>query len=94
MRLCEAAFILMVGVLPFSVIGETVVVLTDNNFSNEVLQSSKLWMVKFYAPWCGHCKHLAPTYDKASVEVGRLGLMKMGKVDATVENTRPGFLLQ
>ena len=53
-------------------------VLNDGNFKQEVLQSGKNAFVKFYAPWCGHCKAAAPAWnelgakyaDSASVLVG------------------------
>lgn len=38
-------------------------VLLDSDFSSEVLDPSKMSLVEFYAPWCGHCKKLAPTWD-------------------------------
>jgi protein disulfide-isomerase A6 len=36
--------------------GTDVVTLTDGNFHEEVIEGSSMWMVEFYAPWCGHCK--------------------------------------
>jgi len=40
-----------------------VVDLSDNTFDSVVLDDSKHVFVEFYAPWCGHCKNLAPTYE-------------------------------
>lgn len=44
-------------------VATNVVVLDGNNFDKIVLDSSKDVLVEFYAPWCGHCKRLAPDYE-------------------------------
>jgi protein disulfide-isomerase A6 len=62
-----------------------VVTLTDENFDKEVMQSTDLWLVQFYAPWCGHCKQLAPEWEGAASDLE--GKFKMGKLDATTEKS-------
>lgn len=62
----------------------TVQVITQSNW-NEVLNdpANGLWLLKFYAPWCGHCKKLAPTLDKMAPYLA--GKLAIGKIDCTVE---------
>jgi protein disulfide-isomerase A6 len=43
-----------------------VVELTPSNFDKLVLKSDGIWIVEFFAPWCGHCKSLVPEYLKAA----------------------------
>ena len=50
-----------------------------------VLESDDLWMIEFYAPWCGHCKNLAPEYKKAAKALS--GVIKLGAVDMTKEQS-------
>ena len=40
-----------------------VVVLTPENFDEIVNDPTKDVLVEFFAPWCGHCKSLAPIYE-------------------------------
>lgn len=58
-----------------------VVELTSSNFEQEVLKSTEPWLVEFFAPWCGHCKNLAPEWEKAATELK--GSVKLGAVDVT-----------
>merc|ERR1712048_308857 len=60
---------------------DDVVVLTSANFKSKVLQSDELWLVEFYAPWCGHCKALEPQYKKVATELK--GTVNVGAVDMT-----------
>jgi len=43
-----------------------VTILDDSNFDKIVMDPTKDVLVEFYAPWCGHCKRLAPDYEKVA----------------------------
>jgi len=60
--------------------GDAVVDLTPANFDKQVTNGEGVWIVEFYAPWCGHCKNLVPDYKKAAKALK--GVVKMGAVNA------------
>jgi len=65
-----------------AVLGEDTLTLTSDNFDGIALDSKKNVLVEFYAPWCGHCKNLAPTYEKVAQAFKNEPNCKVAKVDA------------
>eukprot|EP00551_Chaetoceros_affinis_P003569 CAMPEP_0203633638 /NCGR_PEP_ID=MMETSP0088-20131115/723_1 /ASSEMBLY_ACC=CAM_ASM_001087 /TAXON_ID=426623 /ORGANISM="Chaetoceros affinis, Strain CCMP159" /LENGTH=496 /DNA_ID=CAMNT_0050487015 /DNA_START=21 /DNA_END=1511 /DNA_ORIENTATION=+ len=51
------------------------------DFRKRVIESDSIWLVQFYAPWCGHCKQFQPTYTKLA-SLFR-GIVNVGAVDAS-----------
>lgn len=57
-----------------------VVELNNANFDSQV--ASGAWLIKFYAPWCGHCKKLAPVWEDVANHYARTsGNVHIAKVN-------------
>ncbi|RLN90831.1 hypothetical protein BBJ28_00022955 [Nothophytophthora sp. Chile5] len=88
--LCVAALALL-SVLQLALADEAasnVVVLTTSTFESLTQAGSGAttgdWLVEFYAPWCGHCKKLAPIYERVADELK--GEVNVAKVDVTANS--------
>lgn len=55
--------------------------LTEDTFKKHV--SSGHHFVKFYAPWCGHCQKLAPTWDELANSLRNDDAVGISKIDCT-----------
>ena len=68
--------------------------LTVNSFDELVLdretntvKGDKAWFIKFFAPWCGHCKRLAPTWSEFhSLHNDKINV---ARIDCTDQEARP-----
>jgi len=67
---------------------EDVKVVVAKNFDEIVNDDRKDVLIEFYAPWCGHCKSLAPKYDELAKKLKKETSITIAKMDAT-ENDVP-----
>lgn len=57
---------------------------TKQNFSEEVMNSSKPVLLDFWAPWCGPCRMVGPILDEIAAERPDIKVCKVN-VDDEVE---------
>ena len=55
--------------------------LTDKNFATQTATGN--WFIKFYAPWCGHCQRLAPTFEELARALEHESTVTIAKLDCT-----------
>jgi len=88
LKLIGLAVIIATGCHALYDSSDDVVELTASNFNNLVIGGDEVWMVEFYAPWCGHCRSLAPEWKKAATALR--GVVKVGAVDMDVHGSVGG----
>eukprot|EP01094_Clydonella_sp_ATCC50884_P022101 TRINITY_DN5010_c0_g1_i1.p1 TRINITY_DN5010_c0_g1~~TRINITY_DN5010_c0_g1_i1.p1 ORF type:complete len:478 (+),score=195.74 TRINITY_DN5010_c0_g1_i1:32-1465(+) len=81
----KLAVVFVLAALACSALASNVLTLTDATF-DDALKEHDLMLVKFYAPWCGHCKKIAPEFETAADELAAAGDRGvLAKVDCTEE---------
>lgn len=67
-----------------------VTVAVAKNFDEVVTNNDKDTLIEFYAPWCGHCKKLAPIFDELGEKLSNEDVAIV-KLDATANDVPPTF---
>ncbi|OMO67473.1 Thioredoxin [Corchorus capsularis] len=62
---------------------DDVKIVVGNNFDEIVLDESKDVLLEIYAPWCGHCQALEPTYNKLAKHLRGIDSLVIAKMDGT-----------
>lgn len=58
--------------------------LIPESFERLIIKTQDPWFIKFYAPWCSHCKALAPTWEQLGKKMQ--GKLNIGEVNCEAES--------
>jgi len=61
-------------------------VVVGTTFDEIVFDNSKNVLIEFYAPWCGHCKTLAPVYEELAEKFHDRKDVVIAKIDGTAND--------
>ena len=62
--------------------------IVGKNFDELITQSEGDSFVKFYAPWCGHCKAMAPAWEELADKYADDASITISEFDATANDIR------
>ena len=62
---------------------DAVVVVVGLSYNDVVMDPTKDVLIEYYAPWCGHCKKLAPIFEELAESVAHIDDIVIAKFDAT-----------